>query len=241
MAKKSEAPQRSNVSSEVWAEALAVYEADKALEDRARGVTKKHQLMFESQGIPTDVIRERYKESKLSEDERTAKFAIEQVSRRALDLWSASSPEDFERLIERASQTQPATGAGADKLAGARSYNDGFNSARHGGGTLNDNPCVPGTETHVQWARGCKDGIDYNEQLEGTPLTRETPAMGATNGDAREDAPKKARGRPRKAAGRSVWEDPKPNENTIPSDEGIAAPPASMFEDDLPAPPGMPE
>lgn len=43
---KDDAPQ-SNVSSDLWAEAMAQYEVDKSAEDRARGTTKRHQIAYE--------------------------------------------------------------------------------------------------------------------------------------------------------------------------------------------------
>jgi hypothetical protein len=91
-------------------------------------------------------------------------------------------------------------------------------------------------------ARGCADGIDYNEQLEGTPLTREAPAMGEANGHDREAAPKK-RGRPRKVAATGTHGSPELDEDAaklaaMGADPG---PTSSMFEDALPTPPGMPE
>lgn len=159
-------PAETNVSSELWAEALAQYEEDKQMEDRARGRTKRHQIAYESQGIVPSEIRRRYKEAQLSEEERIAQYAMEQISRRALGLFDAETPEDFNRIMERAADTPKATGEGADKLAGVRAYNDGFNGARQGKQTLDDNKHVYGTDLFTQWARGCRDGLDYNELLE---------------------------------------------------------------------------
>jgi ribosome modulation factor len=231
VAKQSQQSQQSNVPSEVWAEALAAYILDKAAEDRARGNTKKHQLMFETQGVDPSELRRRYKGSQLSEEDRIQLYANEQRSRRALDLWSASSPKDFERLLRQASETKPATGASADRVDDARAYSDGNNSGRIGGGSVDDNPFDAGTSQHQQWALGWADGIDEDTRA---AASREAPAMGEANGDAREAPPKKRAGRTNKAAATSAVED------TITSDEGVVIP-ASMFEDALPMPPGMPD
>jgi hypothetical protein len=246
---------QSNVSSELWAEALAIYTSDKGVVDRANGQLRKHQLAYEGQGIDAKQIRERYKEAQLTEDERIQLYADEQISRRALDLWSAESPEDFEALIERAARTEPATGPGADKLAGARAYNDGFNGGAHGGLTPDNNPHQAGSEQHQQWAHGCTDGVDYAVTF-GNGKTadvapREAPVMeasgAAANGDARAAAPKKARGRPpRKAPLELIQEnaeklgaDPEP---TIAEDVAaeLDETPANGLFSEMPPVPGMP-
>ena len=171
MAKTTATP--SNVPSDLWAEALAVYTADKGIIDRANGQLRKHQLYYEDQGCSAKQVRERYKEAQLTEEERIQLYADEQRSRRALDLWSAEKPEDFQALIERAAETEPASVAGMDKLAGARAYNDGFNGGAHGGLTQDDNKHIPGTVEFVQWSHGCADGMDYAATfgVPGTPKT----------------------------------------------------------------------
>lgn len=99
--------------------------------------------------------------------------------------------------MARASKTPAASGDGADKLDGVRAYNDAFNGARHGKQTLADNKHTPGTHLFVQWERGCKDGLDYNEMLEASPAPREAPPMqpapDAPTETERETAPKKSR------------------------------------------------
>lgn len=234
---------QTNIDSNLWAEALRVFTEDKGSEDRARGNTKRHQIAFESQGISAKTIRARYKESDMTTDERTALYAEEQISRRALDLWSSDSDEDFDRLIERATETQPADPEKLGALAGAHAYNDGFNGGAHGGLTSDDNKHVPGTAEHQQWARGVQDGIDYKQTF-GTPAERQAPAMQeADEGDhpaARETAPKKARGRPRKAAATA-----EPDADLDQAIENqLAAPrpeaPADGLFSDMPSPPGLP-
>lgn len=231
----------SNVSSELWAEALAVYEADKHHEDQARGTTKRHQIAYESQGINPTMVRRLYKETQLSETERLELYATEQVARRALDLWNAETPEEFNRVMERAAATAPATGEGADKLAGVRSYNDGFNGARHGKQTQTDNPHVAGSALFVQWRAGCGDGLDYNAQIEAGTVPREAPAMEeAPTGtildrdEAAYRAPQKAKGRPRKKAAASEDVPAVTNEEL---DQALSA--DSMFSE-MPSVPGLP-
>lgn len=247
-----EQTEQSNASSEVWAEALAQYEADKGVLDRARGVIQKHAKYYEDAGIPAKAIRARYAEAQLTDDERAQLYAEEQISRRALDLWNASSADDFNRLIERAAETMPAVGAGASKLDGVRAYNDGFNSARHGKATMDDNPKQPGTPEHQQWAHGCSDGIDYNVNLAGNPMVRSAdPAprqasameeQGAAAETERVPATKKKAGRPRKqsAIDHLAVNAAKLNGDHAPEDE---VPAGGLFADDvseMPAVPGMP-
>lgn len=190
---------RNTFDAEKYAEALGVYESDKGVVDRANGLKRRHQNYFEQEhGISAKEIRRRYAESKLTPTERADLYAEEQVGRRALDLWSAETGDDFDELMARATATPTASGEGADKLAAARSYNDAFNGAAHGDQTQADNPHLPGTDLHVQWSCGCADGLDYKETfLNGAP-PRVAPAMGEQQ--ANPDAAPKKRGRPRKAA-----------------------------------------
>ena len=177
----------SNVSADLWAEALAVYTADKGVVDRANGQLRKHQLAYENQGIAAKQVRERYKEAQLTEEERLQLYADEHTSRRALDLWSAESPEDFEHLMERAASTEPATGQALDKLAAARAYNDGNNSARFGGSAAEDNPHTPGSSEHQQWALGWVDGVDeaVRTQVAALPPPVEPPQSPRRRGTPR--------------------------------------------------------
>jgi hypothetical protein len=152
----------------LWAKAMADYEEDRGVVNRANGKLRKRQKFWEDEhNISAKEVRRRYKELDLSEPERLALYAAEQESRRALDLWSASSPEDFQTLMERAASTPPAAGDAADKLAGARAYNDGFNCGAHGKLGAIDNPHMAGSIEHVQWAHGMSDGIDYKETFGG--------------------------------------------------------------------------
>lgn len=250
MAKQPNAVQ-SNVSSELWAEALAIYTSDKGVVDRANGQLRKHQLAYEGQGIDAKQIRERYKEAQLTEDERIKLYADEQISRRALDLWSAESPEDFEALIERAAQTKPANQEAMDKVTGALAYSDGINSARLGGNKVVDNPKIPGTHEYQQWALGWADGVDEVTRTSASDMApREAPAMeegnSDANGDARDAAPKKARGRPRKTPlellqenAKKLGADPEP---TIAEDVAaeLDETPSNGLFSEIPPVPGMP-
>lgn len=199
---------RNTFDAEKYAEALGVYESDKGVVDRANDLKRRHQNYFEQEhGISAKEIRRRYAESKLTPAERADLYAEEQVGRRALDLWSAETGDDFDELMARATATPTASGEGADKLAAARSYNDAFNGAAHGDQTQADNPNDPGTQLHVQWSRGCADGLDYKETfLNGAP-----PRVDADQEP--EAAPKKG-GRPRKAAAEQPVE-PLPAEPNI--------------------------
>lgn len=234
---------QTNIDSNLWAEALRVYTEDKGAEDRARGNTKRHQIAFESQGISAKTIRARYKEKNMTSDELAALFVAEQISRRALDLWSPDESEEFNRAMERATETQPADPEKLGALAGAHAYNDGFNGGAHGGLISDDNKHVPGTAEHQQWTRGVRDGIDYKQTF-GTPAERQAPAMQEADEEAapaeHETAPKKVRGRPRKTAAAA---EPDTDLDQAIEDQ-LAAPrpeaPADNLFSDMPSPPGLP-
>lgn len=231
MAKSSEqAP--TNVDSNLWANASRVYAEDSGVVDRAQGTRRKHQLAFEKMGVSASAVRARHKEREMTADERQKLYAEEQVSRRALSLWEADDPEEFERVMERASQTEPATTEEMDNLSGAHAYNDGFNGGAHGGLTVDDNKHVPGSVKHVQWARGVADGIDYAANLEGTPLVRQAHAMGDNAPPAR------PRGRPKKATASELLEANAAKFEVTPEPE--PDPPANSLFSDMPLVPGMP-
>ena len=213
---------QSNVDANLWAEALRIYTEDRGVVDRAQGQLRKHQLAYENRGVTASAIRARYKEADMTEEKRLAMYAEEQISRRALSLWDAESPEDFERLMERASQTEAATPEELGKLAGSRARVDGFNSGLKGGLAITDNPHVPGSFEHQQWAIGCADGLGEKER-EDKPFRA---SNGADHDEPRDPAPKKARGRPRKAAAETIADDPAPTD-------------AGLFSD-MPTPPGLP-
>lgn len=210
----------SNVPSNLIVEALAIYTADKGVVDRANGSLRKHQLAYEKQGVPAANVRQLYKEAQLTEDERTALYAAEQVMRRAAGLWDAETPEDFERLMEQASRTEPASQQAFDKLDDVRAYSDGLNSGQKGGGKVIQNPKVPGTSEHQQWALGYADGVDET-----------------TRAAAVEEKPEpKKKGRPKKATASELLEanaakfEPEPEVD----------PPANSLFSDMPLVPGMP-
>lgn len=224
---------QSNRESDLYAEALRVFTENKGAEDRARGNTKRNQLMYESQGVSATMIRSRYKEANMSQADREALYAEEVKSRRALNLWNAESPDDFERALERAVAMPPATTEALEALEGARAYNDGFNGGAHGGLTPDDNKHVPGTVQYQQWARGCLDGIDYKENFElpsAEPPAEPEPAP-------EQSAPRKARNR--KAPAQAVADDVA----AIVAEELDQSPddlPGDGMFSDMPAVPGLP-
>ena len=199
-------PQPTNIDSNLWAKAARVYAEDQGKIDRAkkviakiRGEQRAHQNEFEEQGISASAIRERFRESDMSSEEFQALISTEIVSRRALGLtvWNAESDADWDEIMTRASRTEPAEIEALEDLEGARAYNDGFNGGAHGGQSVDDNPNTPGTVMHAQWARGCKDGIDYKETF--AVAAREAHAMGVPASGGNGAAPaKRPRGRPRK-------------------------------------------
>lgn len=166
-------PDISNVPSELWAEAMANYVTDTGLVDRAKAIVrrardrrKKNQEKYAEEGIPADMIAKFYDEDQMDEGERIALYAMEQTGRRALDLWNAATPADFNRLMTRAAKTQPAWGDGSSLLDVARAKVAGFNGTMHGGQTDRDNPHAPGTEKHVAWAKGYADAMTEMGQVE---------------------------------------------------------------------------
>lgn len=227
------------------AEALAAFTTDIGVVGqkmnevkKARKTTKDHQTYYEQEhGIPASAIRDRYEELQMSPRERERKYLMEQVTRRAVNLWDAESPEDFEELMAAAVQTEAATGDSARKLAGARAYTDGYNSGMNGGSAITDNPYVPGTFEHQQWSLGCADALGEEQ--------REAPRMGGkrqeTAGNAARPADAPKRGRPRKKSASELLSE---NAEKL---GGEADVPVRLFEDDpeaevdLPATPALPE
>lgn len=233
-------PPNNAILSNLWAEAMRVYTEDKGAEDRARGNTKRHQLAFESQGIDAKTVRERFKENEMSKEERSELFAREQVSRRALSLFDAESPEDFNRLMERASKTPAADPEKLDAIDGERAYSAGFNGGAHGDLTAEDNKHVPGTVQHMQWACGVSDGIAYRDNLNGQPLNRTAPAMQEADAAPLADkiaAAKKKAGRPHKAPAAELARDVA----TIVDEELDRIPDGGLFADEMPGMAEMPE
>lgn len=191
-----------NIDSNLWANAMRAYEADRGAVDRAQGRLRKNQLAYEKQGVTAKTIRDRYKERNMTREERQQLYAEEVVSRRALalTLWDAESAEDFDRLMERATAVQPADETELTSIDLARIYNDAFNSGAKGGMAIEDNPYEPGSAEHQQWAMGCADGIGEKP--------REAPAMeAATEGKGREtpgNAEKRRAGRPKGSPNRKT-------------------------------------
>jgi hypothetical protein len=171
-------PPRSNVDSDLWAEAAALYERDTfdvlMLEARVKQETirlkaakkkrKQRQEHFSALGVPAQAIQKFAGERAMSEDERHMLYAQDAIGRRALGLWQ--SDQTFKRLMRRADATIAATSEAIEKIDGQRAYNDGFNSAAHGGSALGDNPNAAGTIKHAEWHRGCTAGMELRAAFE---------------------------------------------------------------------------
>lgn len=170
-----------NIDSNLWANAMRAYEADRGAVDRAQGRLRKNQLAYEKQGVTAKTIRDRYKERNMTREERQQLYAEEVVSRRALalTLWDAESAEDFDRLMERATAVQPADETELTSIDLARIYNDAFNSGAKGGMAIEDNPYEPGSAEHQQWAMGCADGIGEKPR-EAPPMQAAEPEVAQT-------------------------------------------------------------
>jgi len=234
----------SNVSSELWAEALANFTLDTSLIQRGQGIVKrararrkKNQAKYAEQGIPSVMVAQLAAEADMSEIERINLYAIEQVGRRALDLWSAETPEDFQRIIDRAAATLPATGAGADTRAAVNARVNGFNGTFHGQQTRDDNPHDPGTRQYVEWDKGCSEALTEMAEIEAffsiEPATEPTTIL--ERDEAAYRAPK-PRGRPRKQASTSSVEDAP----AVTTEELDQAPPSDTMFGDMPTVPGLP-
>lgn len=175
--------QMTNIDPDKVSEALAKYTDGRRLRRAVNKRIRDDQLYYESEhGIDAKEIRERYNETLMSAEELQAKFVVEQITRRALNLWDAETPEDFEHLMEQASQVEAASGPGAERLAEARARSDGFNSGLRGSKALTDNPHTPGSLEHQAWALGCADAI--GEPREASPM------------QAQPEQQKRGRGRP---------------------------------------------
>ena len=204
---KAETHDASNVTPELITEALAVYTEDKGEHQRTAMKLARNQAKYERMGVSAKHVRQMYQEADLTSDERQHLYATELRYRRATSLWDAETDSDFDRLMEAASQTEAAPAQAAERLAGARAYNDGFNSAVQGKQTVADNPREPGTIEHAQWAKGCKDGHDHLAILDGAAKPSQAPKAE----QPAPDAPPKRRGRPPKAAKTDVIPDDEHN------------------------------
>jgi hypothetical protein len=194
MTDQSEQPLLTNIDPNKVAEALAMLAVDmqtvgRAMQGvkKARKAMKDHASYYEEQhGIDAEAIRERYKEMNMTARERERKYVVEQITRRAVNLWEAESPEDFEELMASAAAVAAASGESYDRLLGARARADGFNSGLNGGTALTDNPHTPGSLEHQEWAIGCADALG-EEALDSLDQEEVQPAP-----------QKRGRGRPRK-------------------------------------------
>lgn len=219
--------------SDLWAKALAQLETDdlvifghKQALKGARDKRKANLKGFAEQGVPTTHLLRRQEESDLTDSERTQLFTIEQMSRRALSLWDAESPEEFERLMSAAIATPPASQDALDGLDVVRFYGDGYNCARHGGETQDNNKQSPGSLAHQSWARGCADGLRDKELAGGlvasVPERTAVAMQEVTDSVVRELAPKKARASRKKAEAAPIEEPPLDGEGIF-SDTPIPA------------------
>lgn len=187
---------------------------------KARQTMKRAEEYFEQEhGIDAKAIRARYEESKMTPRERERKYVTEQVTRRALSLWSAESEEDFEALMAAAVETQAASGDSAMKLDAAQARAAGLIAGMNGASPTTDNPHVPGSMQHQEWALGCADGVGED---------RETPPVPA--------APPKPRGRPRKKSASELLA-----ENAAKLGAEAAPPLFGDAEEEMPAVGALPE
>lgn len=145
---------------------------------KVRQKLKRDETYYEQEhGIDPKAIRDRYAELQMTPRERERKYVLEQITRRAVNLylWNADSEEDFEALMAAAAETQAASGDSAMKLAGARAYADGYNSGMNGGSPITDNKHEAGTYEHQMWSLGCADAIGEEDQAEAPPMPAASP------------------------------------------------------------------
>lgn len=219
-----------NVSSDLWADAIATLTKDEGEIERAAEIVriakkrrKENLKLYSERGIPTPTLLDRYAETLMSEDERHQLYAMEAMSRRALDFWSAETPEDFNQLLERAVSTPPASEEHLEKMAGERAFNDGYNGALKGGQTEIDNPHIYGTLKYTRWLAGCSAAMEkMNAVPARLPLsTKLKPAEVAAIEDEvqREMATQTSRPRkaPRKQPAPVVKQDQAPADGLFPA------------------------
>lgn len=180
----------SNVTSDLIMEALSSYTQDKGAHDRTGMTIARNQAKFQRLGVEADLVRQMHKEAKLSADERQSKYADELRYRKAVSLWDAETEEEFDQAMQAASETAAASARSAELLVGARSYNDGFNSAVKAKLKADDNPHAAGTVQHAHWARGCKDGIKHLRDI-GEDVPPEEPVITKVPAGKRGGRPKK--------------------------------------------------
>ncbi len=113
---------------------------------------------FEAEGIDKDEAKEMHSLSKLDTDELQAKLATRARYTKAVFDFGPDGQGDFTQAMTKppATTDRPLSDNEA-RLALARAFGDGYNSAR-AGGEVSGCPFKPGSEEYVKWRDGWTDG-----------------------------------------------------------------------------------
>lgn len=138
---------------------------------------------FEKKGVTRAPIKRAYKRRNMTADEVRAELAEDTLYARVLGHieWDKQGQASFTKAMSV--EIARPNGDAASRLAGARAYNDGYNTALHGG-LIGSCKHQTGSEEFVRWRDGWQDGSEARAETKPE----------ATNGDAA----KPKRGRPRK-------------------------------------------
>lgn len=115
----------------------------------------------------------------MQRDKREAVATIERRYRLAIQVgivevdWETDGQAHF---LKAFGDVKPAGGDAAQRLAEARAYNDGYNSAKHGA-PLEGSPFdgAPGSSQFVAWRDGWTDGYAERKDQAGEPATAPRP------------------------------------------------------------------
>jgi hypothetical protein len=202
----SEETEKSNVTPDLIAEALASHTKKKGILARAAMSVAHDQKRYEKQGVDPKLIRKLFREQDLSEEKRAYEYAEELRYRRAVNLieWESSGQGNFLKAVEGLPSVEPDSAA-AMGLAEARAFNDGYNSFKAGGATA-FNKYTLGSPEHAAFVRGNRDAQQEAGTTNGAAKPGRKPKAEAAaapapkvedNSDlAREPKPTKGRGRP---------------------------------------------
>lgn len=160
MAKRlSEEAKESNVTPELIAEALAVYEEDKGVHQRAGMALARNQAKYETLGVSAKRIRKMWQESQMTKEELAEEIAEDTRYRKVLGLieYDVKTGQGSFASAIGAAQVPKADHTAMTRVIEGRAYNDGYNSALHGKGAVNLH--LAGSAEHASFARGENDGL----------------------------------------------------------------------------------
>ena len=179
MAKRAKSqPTPSNVDPSAIVRCEAEYEE---LMGRVQRLKQQISTMFQryaEQGVKQPRIKEAYRRRLMDPEEVRAELADDWLYARVLRqiTWEAGQGDFSAALVTEINVDDAATA----RLAAARAYNDGYNTALAGGDE--ESPYAEGTEQAVRWREGWRDGRedrlarDPDAERETSPAPRRRAA-----------------------------------------------------------------